>query len=162
MRCRGRRGPSTYQPSVHQSSISTAATSPIGDPSILRSCVTNVRHCSEWFPIHIMTYGDRIIEIHPSPLVTDVGQSATFFFPGVERHLSPEYSLSFSGRPLNLNLPSWLRVVNLSVAHLEAEELIRRGKNRPQYSNRHETIASCVVVGSTRHATCGTSHSAWA
>jgi hypothetical protein len=36
-----------------------------------------------------MTYGDRIIEIHPSPLVTDVGQSATFFFPGVERHLSP-------------------------------------------------------------------------
>jgi hypothetical protein len=35
---------------------------------------------------------------------------------------------------LNLNLLSWL--VDLSVVHLEAEELIRRGRNWPQYSDR--------------------------
>jgi hypothetical protein len=54
-------------------------------------------------------------------------------------------SLSFSGGPLNLNLPSWL--VNLSVAHLEAERLIRGRTNRPQYSTATETITKCIVVG---------------
>lgn len=45
-----------------------------------------------------------------------------------------QISLSSSRRPLNLNLLSWL--VNLLVAHLEAEELIRRRRNWPQYSDR--------------------------